>query len=380
MLIDMEDVLLHLCTPADWRAALASGSIAPPSLGEVGFVHLSTADQVELPAQRLFAGRRDMVLLAVDARVLADAGIEVRWEPGVPGDPESMRFPHAYGAIPSRAVLAVLPYRPGTDGRFARPDVPVLDVAGRATLCEHSVVRRAASREEPVTGGLAVLTDGFPVSRMHNQLLLDRTVDATTLLDEADRVLDGQPHRAATLLAGSSPTVAAELAGHGWEVEELVTMAAPAGGTAPGAQRGGAGGTRVDEVDLDALRPHFDAAWRRTLADVTDGEIAQLVDRYRLEEAVIDMRYLAVRDTGEVAAGCLLKIDGATASVDSVETGPSYRGRGHGRALLACAFEIAAAAGCDLLVLSTSVDDWPRQWYARLGFVEVGRFFTAART
>lgn len=122
-MLDAMDPLLHLCTPTEWRAAQAAGSIAPPSLAEVGFVHLSTPDQVELPAQRLFAGREDMLLLALDPAALDRAGIEVRWEPGVPGDPESMRFPHAYGAIPAAAVQTVLAYRPGPDGRFARPDV-----------------------------------------------------------------------------------------------------------------------------------------------------------------------------------------------------------------------------------------------------------------
>ena len=34
--------LLHLAEPADWRAALDAGALRPPSLAEVGFVHLST--------------------------------------------------------------------------------------------------------------------------------------------------------------------------------------------------------------------------------------------------------------------------------------------------------------------------------------------------
>lgn len=60
-------------------------------------MHLSTPDQVALPAQRLFAGRSDLVLLVLDPARIDGAGIDVRWEPGVPTDPASMRFPHAYG-------------------------------------------------------------------------------------------------------------------------------------------------------------------------------------------------------------------------------------------------------------------------------------------
>lgn len=112
------DPLLHLITPDGWRAAQAARAVTP--LPGVGFVHLSTADQVALPANRLFAGRRDLLILVIDPELL-DA--EVRWEPGVPGDPESMRFPHAYGPVPTSAVTAVLPYRPGPDGRFGRPRI-----------------------------------------------------------------------------------------------------------------------------------------------------------------------------------------------------------------------------------------------------------------
>ncbi|GAA1386715.1 DUF952 domain-containing protein [Pseudonocardia kongjuensis] len=121
----VDDTLLHLCTPAERAGYELAGEIAPPSLDEVGFVHLSTADQVALPAQRLFAGRTDLSLLVVDPAALAAAGVEVRWEPGVPGDPESMRFPHAYGAVPASAIRAVLPYPPGPAG-FTAPELPDL--------------------------------------------------------------------------------------------------------------------------------------------------------------------------------------------------------------------------------------------------------------
>ena len=43
----------------------------------------------------------------------------VRWEPGVPTDPESMLFPHLYGPLPVEAVTSVTLYLPGADGRFS---------------------------------------------------------------------------------------------------------------------------------------------------------------------------------------------------------------------------------------------------------------------
>jgi len=109
------DFLVHLCGVADWDTARVGGELRPDSLREVGFVHLSTPQQVHLPANRLFAGRTDLVLLHIAPGALDSP---VRWEPGVPTDPESMMFPHLYGPLPVDAVVMVTPYSPGPDGRF----------------------------------------------------------------------------------------------------------------------------------------------------------------------------------------------------------------------------------------------------------------------
>ncbi|MDQ2627885.1 MAG: DUF952 domain-containing protein [Actinomycetota bacterium] len=109
------DILVHLCGARDWAAAQAAGALRPESLDGVGFVHLSTPQQVHLPANRLYRGRTDLVLLQVDPAKVASP---VRWEPGVPGDPEAMLFPHLYGPLPVDAVIGVRAYRPGPDGAF----------------------------------------------------------------------------------------------------------------------------------------------------------------------------------------------------------------------------------------------------------------------
>ena len=109
-------VLVHLCSADDWQQAQARGELRPDSLDEAGFVHFSAPEQVHLPANRLYAGRTDLVLLCVDPARLPDP---VRWEPGVDTDPESMLFPHLYGPLPAAAVISVTPYGPDDDGRFA---------------------------------------------------------------------------------------------------------------------------------------------------------------------------------------------------------------------------------------------------------------------
>ena len=108
--------LLHICGAAEWAAAQRDGEHRPESLHDAGFVHLSTPEQVHLPANRLYRGRTDLLLLRVDPDRLP---APVRWEPGVPTDPDSMMFPHLYGPLPVDAVIAVEAYRPGPDGLFA---------------------------------------------------------------------------------------------------------------------------------------------------------------------------------------------------------------------------------------------------------------------
>ncbi|MGV0792361.1 DUF952 domain-containing protein [Mycolicibacterium sp. XJ1819] len=109
-------VLVHLCSAAEWRSARACGEHRPPSLSAQGFVHLSTPEQVHLPANRLYAGRTDLVLLRIDPARLSSP---VRWEPGVPADPVGMEFPHLYGPLPTAAVISVTEFRPDAEGRFA---------------------------------------------------------------------------------------------------------------------------------------------------------------------------------------------------------------------------------------------------------------------
>jgi uncharacterized protein (DUF952 family) len=109
-------VLVHICGAGQWQSAKADGELRPDSLISCGFVHLSTPEQVHLPANRLYTGRADLVLLRIDPARLSSP---VRWEPGVSTDPDAMVFPHLYGPLPAAAVISVTPYQPDADGRFA---------------------------------------------------------------------------------------------------------------------------------------------------------------------------------------------------------------------------------------------------------------------
>lgn len=108
-------VIFHICGSADWQRQSANDRYAPAALSEDGFVHCSDPGTVHLPANRLYAGRGDLVLLEVDPTRL---DVPLRWEPGIVEDSSGPWFPHVYGSIPVDSVVAVHPFSPDADGRF----------------------------------------------------------------------------------------------------------------------------------------------------------------------------------------------------------------------------------------------------------------------
>ena len=112
----MDGPLLHIAPRDRWDAAQTSDeTYTDPSLEAEGFIHLSTAAQVLIPANERFAGRTDLVLLVIDPARLDDEVIfEDCYESG-------MAFPHLYGPLPVEAVTHVLEFSPSSDGTFALP-------------------------------------------------------------------------------------------------------------------------------------------------------------------------------------------------------------------------------------------------------------------
>ncbi|MDQ3402232.1 MAG: DUF952 domain-containing protein [Actinomycetota bacterium] len=108
-------MILHILGRGDWPSA----EVRPPSLESEGFVHCSDPGTVHLPADRLYAGRSDLILLEIDPTLL---GVPVRWEPADPPIPGGPWFPHVYGPIPASAVVAVHDFPPGPDGGFTLPE------------------------------------------------------------------------------------------------------------------------------------------------------------------------------------------------------------------------------------------------------------------
>lgn len=95
------DEVLHITTRGEWELAQRDGAYAPPSLAAEGFIHLSSPAQVAATAARYYAGRRDLVVLVLDAASI-EPGV-LRWEPSTGGE----LFPHLYRPIEPTEVVTV---------------------------------------------------------------------------------------------------------------------------------------------------------------------------------------------------------------------------------------------------------------------------------
>jgi GNAT superfamily N-acetyltransferase len=226
-----------------------------------------------------------------------------------------------------------------------------------------------------VPGGVAVLDPDFPHSRDNNRLLLTDPVDADSIEASAAEVAGnaGWPHRAAALLWADAGPVAAELGRRGWDVDEYLLMARPAARLP--------GGDRAEVVEQHEVHDLWNRSWRRELAGARDLDrvVGDLVGREHLNDRVVAVSDVVVREDGRVVAAGQLRVDGATAAVDSVLTDSAARGRGYADAVLARSLSLAADSGCDLVVLEAAADDWPRHWYARRGFRTLTSVWGASR-
>ena len=95
--------IFHLVACEIWREV--AGAYAPESLAAEGFVHCSTAQQLERVAIERFTGRKDLLVLRIDPSRLT---AEVRWEDS---HADGELFPHIHGPVDRQAILAVDPYR-----------------------------------------------------------------------------------------------------------------------------------------------------------------------------------------------------------------------------------------------------------------------------
>lgn len=111
-----DPVVYKICPREEWVRARQLGALVP-SHDDVrdGYVHLSRAGQLRGTLARHFAGREDLVLLAVRVERLLEGSL--RWEPSRGGD----LFPHLYDRLSVASVEQVFDLPLDADGVHALP-------------------------------------------------------------------------------------------------------------------------------------------------------------------------------------------------------------------------------------------------------------------
>lgn len=99
-----ETVAYKIIDAAEWREAVAEGAYGGSSVDRAdGYIHLSTAAQLDETARKHYAGRENLMLLTVDLTALEDT---IVWEASRGG----ALFPHIYGDLPVKAVTQAISF------------------------------------------------------------------------------------------------------------------------------------------------------------------------------------------------------------------------------------------------------------------------------
>ncbi|MDB5712722.1 MAG: hypothetical protein JWO15_119 [Sphingomonadales bacterium] len=93
-------IAFKILTAEQWVQFKTDGAFtgAPVDLAD-GYIHMSTADQLDETLTKHFAGQTGLVIASINLDVLGDA---LKWEPSRGG----ALFPHCYGNLSLSAVVA----------------------------------------------------------------------------------------------------------------------------------------------------------------------------------------------------------------------------------------------------------------------------------
>ena len=105
--------IYHLIDQASWESAKPTPEHRAESLATEGFIHCSeNVDQMLKVANRLYAGRADLLALEVDSERLTSP---VKREASRSGE----IYPHIYGPLNTDAVIKVWSLPLNADGKFS---------------------------------------------------------------------------------------------------------------------------------------------------------------------------------------------------------------------------------------------------------------------
>ena len=109
-------LVYKIFTRAQWEGALATGTFkgAPVDLAD-GFIHFSTAEQVEETVAKHFHGQKDLLLVCFDGKQFGD---KLKWEVSRGGD----RFPHLYDVLNVNLAEKIIELQDLANGNHLFPE------------------------------------------------------------------------------------------------------------------------------------------------------------------------------------------------------------------------------------------------------------------
>lgn len=223
----------------------------------------------------------------------------------------------------------------------------------------------AGTRTEPSSVGTAVFDERLPDRWDSNYLYVERETTPEQLAAEIDRLGRKQVVVPDERLGAA---LAPAMAERGFRVDRHAVMVLR---REPDRSPDLSRTAEVSHEDLQPLRR------REILSHPWGSEetAGLLLSAKPLIGERVTARFFAALDEGEVVSGADLYLEGRWAQVEDVATSPEHRNSGHASAVVLRAVAEARAAGADFVFLVADDESWPKEWYGKLGFDVVGRYY-----
>lgn len=239
----------------------------------------------------------------------------------------------------------------------------------RALDFQRATLKLVAERIEPIDQGWVVSAPSLPRVWSTNHVRITQPVTFSDALELAETHLGNLPYR--QLMIEHEPTgrrLEKRFAEEGWRVEREVVM-----------QLLGKLEPAVGDVEVvEAGEERVMGLMRRWVGEdesleLTPGGLDQVVEFARRVVRARSAQMLGVAgERGGLASIATLFSDGEVAQVEDVYTVPEERNRGYARALVTRAGRLARKSEHEIVFIVADDKDWPKQLYARIGFMPIG--------